>query len=113
MQAFLSLAFGIEAFLMSSHKKHQVLDETVHWLLALTMWACAVSILLEMVWKHSVLPSAARSLSCIMQGIWLIQVISASACRHLLMLKCPSATSLWCKRHISVMHARIAQNQSQ
>lgn len=73
-QAFLSLAFGIEAFLMSMHKKHEALDETVHWLLALTMWACAVSILLEMVWKHSVLPSAARSLSCIMQGMWLIQV---------------------------------------
>ncbi len=59
---------------MSMHKKHEALDESVHWLLALTMWACAVSILLEMVWKHSVLPSAARSLSCIMQGMWLIQV---------------------------------------
>ena len=63
---------------MSVHQKHKALDQIVHWLLALTMWACAASILMEVVWKHSVLPSAARSLSCIMQGMWLIQV----SCAH-------------------------------
>ncbi len=73
-QAFLSLAFGIEGFIMSTHKKHGALDQSVHWMLALTMWACAISVILEMVWKRSVLASAARSLSCIMQGIWLTQV---------------------------------------
>jgi len=73
-QAFLSLAFGIESFIMSTHKKHGALDQSVHWMLALTMWACAISVILEMVWKRSVLASAARSLSCIVQGIWLTQV---------------------------------------
>ena len=64
---------------MSAHQKHEALDQSVHQLLALTMWACAASILMEVVWKHSVLPSAARSLSCIMQGMWLIQVGRAYA----------------------------------
>lgn len=74
MQAFLFLAFGVEAFLMSVHKKHDALDQSVHSLLALTMWACAGSILLEMAQPRSVLASAARSLSCVMQGMWMIQV---------------------------------------
>ena len=74
MQAFLSLAFGVEAFLMSSCTKHDPEDQSVHFLLALTMWACAVSIVLEIAWPYSLLPSAARSLSCIMQGMWMIQV---------------------------------------
>ena len=59
---------------MSMHKKHDALDQSVHSLLALTMWACAGSILLEMARPRSVLASAARSLSCIMQGMWMIQV---------------------------------------
>lgn len=69
---------------MSVHQKHEALDQIVHWLLALTMWACAISILMEVAWRHSVLPSAARSLSCIMQGMWLIQVCFAHtmACGH-------------------------------
>ena len=79
MQAFLSLAFGVEAFLMSAHKKHDALDHSVHSLLALTMWACTGSILLEMARPQSVLASAARSLSCIMQGMWMIQ---ASICMN-------------------------------
>ena len=74
MQAFLSLAFGVEAFLMSVHKKHDALDQSVHGLLALTMWACAGCVLLEMARPRSVLASAARSLSCMMQGMWMIQV---------------------------------------
>ena len=73
MQAFLSLAFTVEAFLMSAHKKHDALDQSVHSLLALTMWACAISVTLEMARPRSVLASAARSLSCIMQGMWMIQ----------------------------------------
>ena len=59
---------------MSVHKKHDALDQSVHGLLALTMWACAGCILLEMARPRSVLASAARSLSCMLQGMWMIQV---------------------------------------
>lgn len=79
-QAFLSLAFAVEAFLMSMHKKHDALDQSVHGLLALTMWACAGCILLEMARPRSVLASAARSLSCMMQGMWMIQVGCCTCC---------------------------------
>lgn len=74
MQVFLTLAFIIEAFLMTAHKKHEALDATVHGLLALTMWACALCTLGELFVPHSVLATAGRSLSCLMQGMWLIQV---------------------------------------
>jgi hypothetical protein len=74
MQMFLTLAFIIEAFLMTAHKKHEALDATVHGLLALTMWACALCTLGELFVPHSVLATAGRSLSCLMQGMWLIQV---------------------------------------
>ncbi|BDA43063.1 probable transmembrane protein 45B at N-terminal half [Coccomyxa sp. Obi] len=73
-QAFLSLAFGVEAFLMTAHKKHEALDATVHFLLALTMWACTLCTLGEMLARHSVLATAGRALSCMMQGMWLIQI---------------------------------------
>ena len=75
-QAFLALAFGVEAFLMTAHKKHEALDATVHFLLALTMWACTLCTLSELFARHSVLPTAGRALSCMMQGMWLIQVFS-------------------------------------
>ena len=74
MQVFLTLAFIVEAFLMTAHKKHEALDATVHGLLALTMWACALCTLGELFAPHSVLATAGRSLSCLMQGMWLIQV---------------------------------------
>lgn len=73
-QAFLVLAFGVEAFLMTAHKKHEELDATVHFLLALTMWACTLCTLGELLARHSVLATASRALSCMMQGMWLIQV---------------------------------------
>ncbi|EIE26948.1 hypothetical protein COCSUDRAFT_39894 [Coccomyxa subellipsoidea C-169] len=74
-QVFLTLAFGAEAFLMSSHKKHEALDATVHGLLALTMWACTLCTLGELFARHSMLATAGRTLSCLMQGMWLIQGI--------------------------------------
>ncbi len=81
-QAFLALAFGVEAFLMTAHKKHEALDATVHFLLALTMWACTLCTLCELLVRHNVLATAGRALSCMMQGTWLIQVPSIlSGCR--------------------------------
>ncbi|CAL8468938.1 g8479 [Coccomyxa elongata] len=73
-QAFLALAFSVEAFLMTAHKKHEALDATVHFLLALTMWACTLCTLCELLVRHSVLATAGRALSCMMQGMWLIQI---------------------------------------
>jgi hypothetical protein len=81
-QAFLALAFGTEAFLMTAHQKHEVLDQTVHSLLALTMWACAIALLAELRCPGSLLASAARCLGCLMQGMWLIQVRAARSGGH-------------------------------
>ena len=83
---------------MTAHKKHEALDATVHFLLALTMWACTLCTLSELLARHSVLPTAGRALSCMMQGMWLIQVfccqvfhaVNASWCRLLM------ASSLFC-----------------
>lgn len=59
---------------MTVHKKHEALDAAVHALLALAMWACTLCTLGELAVPHSVLATAGRALSCMMQGMWLIQV---------------------------------------
>lgn len=72
-QAFLSLAFAIEGFLMLSHRKHEALDQVVHALLAATMLACSAFAAAELAAPHSLLLTAGRALACLLQGMWLIQ----------------------------------------
>ena len=73
-QAFLALAFGIEGFLMGTHKKHEALDQSVHTHLAGAMLACAAFAAVEVAAPRSLLLSSARILACLMQGMWLIAV---------------------------------------
>lgn len=77
-QVFLAMAFFIEGFLMLMHQKHEALDAVIHWLLGCTMWAAAAFVALELHWANtSFLASVGRAFSCIMQGIWLMQVSTA------------------------------------
>ena len=73
-QAFLALAFGVEGFLMGSHRKHEALDQSVHVHLAGTMLACAAFAAAEVAAPRSLLLSSARVLASLMQGMWLIAV---------------------------------------
>lgn len=68
-QVFLALAFGMEGFLMSSHKKHEALDQSVHMHLAGTMLACATFAAAEVAAPRSLLLSSGRILACLMQGM--------------------------------------------
>ena len=77
-QAFLALAFGVEGFLMASHKKHEALDQSVHAHLAGIMIACAAFAAAELAAPRSLLLTSQRILACLMQGMWLIEVLSSS-----------------------------------
>ncbi len=104
MQVFLTLAFGTEAFLMSSHKKHEALDATVHGLLALTMWACTLCTLGELFAQHSMLATAGRTLSCLMQGMWLIQVTyPAPLTNPSLNIYCPKPNKDTCNGYACIL----------
>jgi hypothetical protein len=70
-QAFLSLAFGIEGFLMFLHKKHEELDALVHWLLGCSMVICSLFVALELRSPNNLLVSAGRAVATMQQGIWL------------------------------------------
>ena len=74
LQVFLGLAFFVEGFLMTMHKKHEPFDAMVHFLLGTLQWACAAFILLQLWAPHSLWLSLGRAASCLMQGMWLWQV---------------------------------------
>lgn len=75
-KAFLALAFGLEGFVITLHKKSEAFDAMVHGLLAATMWAAALFVGLEIRYPKSLLVSGGRSLAVLLQGMWLVQVIS-------------------------------------
>lgn len=81
MQVFLSLAFGIEGFLMVLHKKHTPLDMITHELLGYTMLAGSFGVLLELRARGEFLISVFRSFAVMVQGVWLIAV-SIQTCRN-------------------------------
>ena len=70
-QTFLGLAFCIEGSLMLAHQKHQPLDATAHRLLGMTMLATAAFVFLEIRFQHSLLVSAGRAGTVMLQGVWL------------------------------------------
>lgn len=78
-KAFLAFAFGVEGFVITLHKKSEAFDAMVHGLLAATMWAAALFVGLEIRYPKSLLVSAGRSLSVLLQGMWLVQVRTLSS----------------------------------
>ena len=68
------MAFGIEGFLMTMHKKHLAMDAVTHALLGYTMLAGALGVILELRAPHNFLVSVFRAFAVMLQGVWLMAV---------------------------------------
>ncbi|GLC49052.1 hypothetical protein PLESTB_000177200 [Pleodorina starrii] len=71
--ALLGGAFFIEGLLFDMHEKNGHLDQTVHWLLAMTCFAGAIFAILEAAFPENFLLTAGRAGSMLLQGTWFCQ----------------------------------------
>ena len=80
------MAFGIEGFLMTMHKKHLAMDAVTHALLGYTMLAGALGVILELRAPHNFLVSVFRAFAVMLQGVWLmaVRLPSCLACAPIL-----------------------------
>ncbi|XP_050714101.1 transmembrane protein 45B-like [Eriocheir sinensis] len=70
-----ALAFGMEALLFFYHLHGRSnMDVQVHMLLFFVVVACAVSVVLEMCYKNSVVPALCRAYFILLQGTWFYQI---------------------------------------
>lgn len=60
--------------LFSLHEKNGALDQTVHWLLAQSIWAAAVFTALETAYPENYMLSLGRVFGQLLQGMWFCQV---------------------------------------
>lgn len=72
--AFSALVFGIMAFLMAVHEKHEALDKMVHWLLSISMCLAFVFIVMEIKARHSPIVSMGKGVCTTFVGAWLIHI---------------------------------------
>ncbi|KAI3426436.1 hypothetical protein D9Q98_008804 [Chlorella vulgaris] len=75
-QAVLGCAFGVMAFLMGTHEKHEPQDKVVHWLLFVAMLLSTATVFLELALPRNVLAGVAKATAVLLQGAWLVQIAS-------------------------------------
>lgn len=78
----LAIAFGVAAFMMGTHEKHDPMDKMGHWLLYVAMLLCLIFIIAEIAAPSKPILGFGKALAFIFHGAWLIQLGRMEFERH-------------------------------